>query len=1072
MSIQAYWPSLENIENCILSEAERLSDKLLLSVHHPMNLVAIRYSTKDPVVKSQQDLLGHLLANHNIIPLVGESGSGKSHLIRWLHAVANNHPKAKQEQWHIIRIPKNASLSQVLEIILRDLEGDIFDNARDQIGKVANSMDHETTTSLMFAHIVEAFREIPGRLEKQHQALQSEGKMTKEKGEQFMAEMSFAGELQHFFDDPHIKAIFSGKNTAVRSRVARLIEIRSYAELLDDNFQVVDEDFKFSSGDEISTQLGARARRAYANLQLESDAAKRQMAAEMTNKAIERACKLMFNRLFQFSTGNFQDLFKEIRRYLLKQNRTLVVLVEDLAAISSIDDVLIESLLEQDKDDGVQVLCPMKSVIATTDDLASYESHRNTIWTRTSLEWHLPTDQYVDKFPELKFSTEDVVDFCARYVNAARHGIQGIETLIDVEDAETGLMAWNIDLEESDLKVLDDFGYSKVSVSQGSTGKIGIPLFPYNRQAIAKLTQKHVFRGNNTRFNPRVVIQEVLLAILRDHRGRYSKNAYPSAWFEDQLREFRNDDTALLVERNFPHDKEQARRLIAFMSLYTDASTSADCFKQVSKRQALAFGLDSSLLPQEISLEATGRVIVVKRPVSREPLDGNTNKTAESQGSQNAQRSTEAKSKPNPNSSSDEVVTWVNQWFSGVSTLEQKPSNLLRLALYQMLEQQKAFTDYSLNSNSVWGKGKESLIQAMLKQNKLTLIKLPGSRTNPEQWKVNAFGDKELSNSTDSLVLKKQMTAILRFATLNKLDNNDKNTVRVGWSYPQGLEDYALYMQFAQKWVPNAMARCVKLAKQTAHNPLSEHVALATSMGFDVSGIDKALNQLVKTSSQVKSELPPPINPQHEAVFDKWLIEWDELRTKWLNTMLIGTNNAVHPVTFSNTFRQRDKVVRSTRELEPVIREVKTTSASLQEYLEGSETKDELQELLESLTISYKNVPAEMMPTYDVSKNTVRSRIKQLSEIVTSHTPKSVIALNRTQDDPVKLLNKISGDELDLWVKVLNDWKEISPKVNKNIREFNDKNGVNQIETYKKVIKDRLLSVEESLKKLGATHES
>ncbi|MDN3716548.1 protein DpdH [Vibrio breoganii] len=1063
MSIQAYWPSLENIENCILSEAERLSDKLLLSVHHPMKLVAIPYSTNEPVVKSQQDLLGHLLSNHNIIPLIGESGSGKSHLIRWLHAVANHHPKAKKEQWHIIRIPKNASLSQVLEIILRGLEGDIFDNAREQIGKVANSLDHETTTNLMFAHVVEAFREVPTRLQKQHQALQSEGKMTKDKADEFMAEMSFAGELQHFFDDPHIKASFSGKDSAVRSRVSRLIEIRSYAELLEDNFQVVAEDFKFASGEEISTQLGARARRAYANLQLESDAAKRQMAADMTNKAIERACKLMFNRLFQFSTGNFQDLFKEIRKYLLKQNRTLVVLVEDLAAISSIDDVLIESLLEQDKDDGVQVLCPMKSVIATTDDLNSYQSHRNTIWTRTSLEWHLPTDAYVDNFPELKFSTEDVVDFCARYINAARHGIQDIETLIDVKDTETGLSTWNIELEEWEQETLDDFGYSNVSSSSGSSGKTGIPLFPYNKQAIAKLTQKHVFSGNHTRFNPRVVIQEVLLAILRDHRVSYSKNAYPSDWFEGQLSEFRNDDTALLIAHKID-DQKKARRLIGFMSLYSDAETSADCFKQVSKRQALAFGLETSLLPKEISLKATGRVIVADGPVRPTPNPP---------GGPNPQPPSVPKGKPDdPNSPSEEVVTWVNKWFSGESVLGQIPSNILRLALYQMLEQQKGFTEYPLNSNNVWGKGKESLIQATLKQNKLTLIELPGSRTNPERCKVKAFADKELSNTMDSLVLKKQMTAILRFATLNKIDKNDKNIVRVGWSYAQGLEDYALYMQFAQKWVPIAMARCVELAKQTAHNPLSEHVALAVSMGFDVSGIDKSLNQLVKTSTQIKSELPSAINPQHKAVFDKWLLDWDELRTRWLKTMLIGTNNAVHPITFSSAFRKRDKVVRSTRELEPVIREVKNTSASLKEYLEGSETKEELLELLELLTNTYKNIPAEMRPDYDVSINTVRSRIKQLSEIVTSHTPKSVIALNQTQDDPIKLLNKISGDELELWVKVLNDWKEISPKVNKNIREFNDKNGVNQIETYKKVINNRLLSVEESIQKLGAAHES
>lgn len=1062
MGIQTYWPSLENIEDCILSEAERLSDKLLLSVHHPMKLVATAYGSKTPVVKSQQDLLEQLLANNTIIPLLGESGSGKSHLIRWLHAVANNHPKAKQEQWHIIRIPKNASLSQVLEILLRDLEGDIFDNARDQVGKVANSLDYETTKNLMFAHIVEAFREVPAKLYKQSQELQSEGGIPKETMDRFALEMSFADELKHFFDDPHIKESFSRNESAIRSRVSRLIEIKSYAELLEDNFHVVEDDFKFTSGEEISTQLGAKARKAYAKLQLESDESKRKMAAEMTNKAIERACKLMFSRLFQFSTGNFQDLFKEIRRYLLKKNRTLVVLVEDLAAISSIDDVLIESLLEQDKDSGVQVLCPMKSVIATTDDLESYKSHRNTIWTRGRFEWHLPTDFDVENFPELKFSTDEVVDFCARYINAARHGMNAINQLIDLQDSEVHLPAWQADLDESEMAALDDFGFSMASTSSNYGKETGIPLFPYNKQAITKLAQKHVFMGNSrTRFNPRVVIQEVLLSILRDHRERFVQNGYPSAWFEEQLSEFRNDQTALLIDRN-THDKEQARRLIGFMSLYSDAPSSEDCFKQVSKRQAEVFGLDASLLSDEISIEATGQVVV--KQVSGTGTGRGESGTEGGQAKGKVSKPQSLTIKPVVTSKGEDVVELVNDWFSGTSILEQGPSNDLRLALFQMLEQQKGFSEYSLNTNNVW-KGK-SLLNAFFKKGSITLIRLPGSRTNSEQAKVNAFGDKELSDRFDSVPLKMQMIAVLRHFRMNAKDP------KVGWFYEQGLEDYALYMQFAQKWVPVAMARCVELAKETAHAPMSDHVALANSMGFDLSTTDKALNQLVKTANQIQSELPPAINENHRIVFSKWLAEWEQLRTQWLNTMLIGTNNAVHPLAFGNVFRKRDKKVRSARELNPVIQEVKSTSSLLKDYLEGSETKEELLEVLESVSSTYKSIPAEMMPDYDVSIKTVRSRIKHLSEIVTSQTPKSAIALIQTQDDPVKLLNKVSGDELDLWIKVLKDWKVISPKVTGSIREFNDRNGVNQIETYKKVINDRLMSIEDSLQHLGAVHES
>lgn len=1062
MTIQAYWPSLENIENCILSEAERLSDKLLLAVHHPMKLVAMQYGSNDTSVKTQQDLLEQLLEHNHIIPLLGESGSGKSHLVRWLHAVANNHPKAKQEQWHIIRIPKNASLSQVLEIMLRNLEGEVFDSAREQIGKVANSLSHETTTSLLFVHIVEAFREVPAEIHKKHQALESTGKMTNEIGKSFMTEMSFASELQHFFDDPHIKARFSGKESVINNRVARLIEIRSYAELLEDKFELIDEDFKFSSGDEVSNQLGARARRAYAQLQLESDASKRQMAAKMTNKAVERACKLMFNRLFQFSSGSFQDLFKEIRKHLLKKGMTLVVLVEDLAAISAIDDVLIESLLEQDKDDGVQVLCPMKSVIAATDGLESYQSHRSTIWTRGRFEWRLPSDLDVANFPELKFTTDDVVNFCARYINTARYGIGAVEQLIDVKETETTLSAWGMDLDESELKVLNDFGYAQIPSISDSAVMTEIPLFPYNRQAITKLTQKHVFNGNNVRFNPRVVIQEVVLAILRDHRVRFTQNAYPSAWFEGQLSEFRNDETAIHINRQIQNE-DMARRLIGFMSLYSDAVTSDACFKQVSRRQAEIFGLDAHLFPNKISLEATGKVIVTSG-------SGRTVKTAQD-GVRSVDNDRKNKTMPErrdepPQVSPDQkLVTLVDDWFARRSPIGQDLSNSLRKALLQMIERHKGVLDYSLNTSNVWG-SKKSLVQAFLTSGKLTLINIPGSRSNPSNTQINAFGEKELSDSLDSLHLKKQMLAILRHA-----QKNGKN-VDVGWAYEQGLDDYAHYMQFAQKWVPFAMKRCVELAKQTAHEPISNHVALANSMGFDVSGTEKALNQLVKTSEQIKDELPSAINEQHKKVFDSWFIEWDTLRVKWLNTMLIGTNNAVHPIDFSSAFRNRDHLTRSTVELGPVIREVKTNSLLLGQYLEGGETKEELRGLLIAMHEGYKNIPAEMVPDYEVSLKTVRDRVKKLTDIVTSGTSKTVLALNNTPDDPVKLLNKISGSELELWVKVLNDWKGIYPKVIKEIQKFNHTNGANQIENYKNVINQRLSIIDKSLEQLEVQHES
>ena len=57
--------------------------------------------------------------------------------------------------------------------------------------------------------------------------------------------------------------------------------------------------------------------------------------------------KSLFKRLFTFNGRIFSELFQDIRKEFLRLNRRLVILVEDMAAISAIEDVLIDSLIEE-----------------------------------------------------------------------------------------------------------------------------------------------------------------------------------------------------------------------------------------------------------------------------------------------------------------------------------------------------------------------------------------------------------------------------------------------------------------------------------------------------------------------------------------------------------------------------------------------------------------------------------------------------------------------------------------------------------------------------------------------------
>ncbi|MDN3652326.1 protein DpdH [Thalassotalea ponticola] len=1050
MSIQTYWPSLNNVENCILSEAERLSDKLLIAVHHPAKLISTEYGTQIPEVKSQQDLLNQLLKSNDIIPLLGESGSGKSHLIRWLHAVAKYHPQAIEENWHIIRIPKNASLSQVLKIILDErLQGDLFDQARKRISQVSNDLNEESTRNLLFTHINEALKNIRDDLKKEGTALKSEGKLTTEKNKEIRDKITFATQLDNFFADPHIKSKFSGKKSVINNRVSRLIEIKSYAELLEEHFELSEHDFLFTSGDDISVHLGSQAKVAYSNLQLESDEHKRKMAAKVTNQAIDRACKLMFNRLFRFNTGNFQDLFKEIRKYLLRENKTLVVLVEDLAAISAIDNVLIESLLEQDQNDGEQVLCRMKSVIAATDGLESYQSHRSTIWTRGIYEWRLPDDNDVNRFPELVFSNEDVLSFCARYINAARHGIYDVEKYADVLQIEQGVPIWKRELSDSEQKILDEFGYSPN----------GIPLFPYNKQAILKLVNKYVFSAGRMRFNPRVAIQKVLLAILRDHSESYSKKEYPSVWLESTISDFRHDETAQFILQNIPN-QEMAKRLVGFMSLYSDANSKEENFKQISAGQANVFNLDSSIFSDDVTVEPKGNV------TTPPPQQGNIPPI-----SINRPETGGLQWEP----IEDILKKKVDDWFSGKALLNQGLSNQLRQGLYFILEQHKGINDYSVDKSKKWGlKNDKSLLEFVLKDGSIIKIDIPGSATNISNKKViSVFEEKELSDSLDSIDLKRQMLAILRFTENNPTQQSKREQAK-GWNYSNGFEDYIYYQEFVQKWLPNAIQTCLKIAKESAIEPLKQQLGLAQCLSIDLSSRPQRLSRLIQTSEYIKEQLPPPINDHHKEVLSKWLEKWDVYRSQWLRAVVVGTNNAIQPIDFDNAYKKIKDIndgIHNELDLLPVVKGLEAERLLLSEHLDGSETKQELMELLESLDKIYKNIPAGMRPNYSIQLDTVRKKVKDLIKQVSSETPKAVLADLNTHS-PSKILNKINGDELKLWKAVLTDWKAIYPQVVKSIQKYNYENGSNKIEQYNDVINAHLSTLDASFEKLGGPSES
>ncbi|MCW7201967.1 hypothetical protein OHC76_12740 [Escherichia coli] len=214
-----------------------------------------------------------------------------------------------------------------------------------------------------------------------------------------------------------------------------------------------------------------------------------------------------------------------IRRQLLAEGRDLILLVEDLTATSAIEDVLIACLIEEDEYDGKKVLCTLRSIIAVTEGHDSFKRLRNTLGTRARYEWVIQQHASENDVALKK----RVIDFCGRYLNAARHGAAALETYHLQQDAQCyqEIPVWQ------DQEVLENESAAPALASFGSSS-IGHPLFPFNPAAIGQLVERHCkVKEQGLVFIPRNILHEILREPLKKYRQNYLDGQFPPSQFAE-----------------------------------------------------------------------------------------------------------------------------------------------------------------------------------------------------------------------------------------------------------------------------------------------------------------------------------------------------------------------------------------------------------------------------------------------------------------------------------------------------------------------------------------------------------
>lgn len=1015
MSLINYWPVSENIAECIRTEAEELAEHVLLAVHEPMQLM--RSGSGQEQLSNEEMLLEHFFSVERPVPIIGKSGVGKSHLIRWIDAKLKLH--ADYSSLHVVRIPKNASLRQALELLLIGLDGEEFELARKKIQTVGEKIKIEEVADLLLTFMSHQLDRLNKNTALEMQRIRENPEARKsltasnEKRLRNISKYTQSGKgLSELITDSNFKKNLLDPSHCVYQSASRLTQGASDDELNSNDYEIKasDLDFNFNLDD-----LSLSARQCVSSTQLNTSQESRETAANILNEVLNDSTRAVFQQLFQFNSGSFQDLFKSIRRLLKFENKTLVVLVEDMAAISAIEDVLIDSLLEESIRDGEQELCTLRSVIAVTDGYHGYLRRQDTIRTRALYEWHIQDSSNDD---EKTFKR--IIDFCGRYLNAARFGSKALKDSWLFRKNESWPTVWETDENKESIKA---FGYSSA----------GIPLFPFNGNAIKALANRFCRKNSEELvFNPRQILNEILLRTLRDHRGDFESNQFPPAGFAGI------GVSGIELQENLQrlNDPERSKTVAA---IWGYGARNLDSLKNtLDKDVAIQFGLD-------------GLAEILKGGFVEPPLPEKYD---------TGENPAPTPVKPQPSSpltpDFDAIIT---SWFNG-DELTQDHSRALRKGLAYMYDQY---------ANSEWIGVREKL---SLRSGQLVNIEIPNAYGNRASNRVVFFTETDLKNPEKLTSLQSVALAIIRYEFFNE------GKEKVGWGYKGGFQDYLAYQNFAAYWVPYAAKVLAEQSRNDLGGLLNKHIQSAIILGlFHPKMSNKQrINQLVRSAESIREEVSSNLIPELVSKYEDLLSKWDLERDNWLSL-----------VAYNDHALDGDLVIKSIRDLKispspSVVQFLNRVKNSLSPFfnsiavLKGCtnyedflNTFKDMADLINDISVAGVHYPTNAnFP----SANKLKSEINLLSsEDGYWSVIKSIVAAEK-EEDAIKLFNifrVVEFNRLKEIADLLDNWTLFFNNVNPRLIVDNRKSGLDRLKHSEKAVADLLNKLSDTLDELLET---
>lgn len=506
-TLYRYWPDEKNVADCIRTEAEAVHNAVLLAVHEPGPLVSRSAVSGVERVATEEELLQALMRDASdgsavIVAITGDSGVGKSHMVRWLDAQLQRHPR--RDQLVIVLVPKTASLRQVVELILAPLQGATYGSLLAQLNQAVDHLHPRDAAALLGTAIS---IELDQKFEAGMVALRQAGADNRPLRDR----LDLTKKLRDLIREPDV---LDGWFSAVLERIVRqTLEGGSEAET-GDLRRFVPDDLAIPDG--WSTDTNRPAVQVALQQLSKNDGANRPLAAEILQDALDPALRTVFQFSKALGQRTIEEIVDEIRQTLLQEGKELVLLIEDFAALAGIQQPLLSLIIAESDHGGQRVRAPIRTALAVTD---GFLPGRQTILTRAKQEWFIPNTA-----PRPEAIIDRLTDMAGRYLNAARWGQDALVGQFARSKAagfDNWVAAFDEPLSAEDADRLNAFG----------TSRQGYPLFPLSKIAIDSICRRELRVGNELRFNPRSFINTVLRETL-NLRPLFEAGVFPPENFK------------------------------------------------------------------------------------------------------------------------------------------------------------------------------------------------------------------------------------------------------------------------------------------------------------------------------------------------------------------------------------------------------------------------------------------------------------------------------------------------------------------------------------------------------------